>query len=237
MNASVETNHRFLQLMQLADSALPIGVTAHSFGVEALVADDLLTVNNLETFLGDYLSEAGVVDGAFCRAAYELGTDLREDFNHTAWIALNDHLSALRPARESRTASTTLGRRFATLVLTLSHHPLLRAIVSGTAPFTHTVEIHYATSFGICGRTLGFEVNSTVLAYLQMSVNGIVSACQRLLPLGQSEAARLLWEIKPLILEALRRSHVSVDDVSCSLQLPELASLRHPTLATRLFIS
>ena len=47
-----------LRLLHLADSALPIGSLAHSFGLESLVAAELLCVRELPEFLRGFLEEA-----------------------------------------------------------------------------------------------------------------------------------------------------------------------------------
>src|ERR1700674_2552922 len=68
-----------LRLMQLADSALPIGTTAHSFGLETLVAEGDLDVEQLAPFLRDYLEEAGGVESAFCRLGHRLAFHSDQD--------------------------------------------------------------------------------------------------------------------------------------------------------------
>src|SRR5437867_80324 len=90
-----------LQLLQFADSTLPIGAQAHSFGLETLTVEGMLTVESVESFLHDYVFEIGAVDALFCRAAYTLATEPEVDVFEAEWLTLNCRLSALRMARES----------------------------------------------------------------------------------------------------------------------------------------
>ncbi len=63
-----------LRLLHLADSALPIGGLAHSFGLELLVAAELVGVRELPEFLRGFLEEAGFLEAVFCRAGFRLGS-------------------------------------------------------------------------------------------------------------------------------------------------------------------
>jgi urease accessory protein len=77
-----------------------------------------------------------------------------------------------------------------------------------------------------------------VLAYLHQSITSLVSACQRLLPLGQSAATKILWNLKPVILETAKRSATcAIHDVCCFVPLLDWGGMEHPALRTRLFIS
>src|SRR5208282_3015100 len=99
-----------LRLLHLADSALPIGALAHSFGLESLVSNGVLQVADLPRFLDGYLEEAGLVEAVFCREAYSLANPTAPKFSTGRWVELNDWLSARKPARESCAGSAALGR-------------------------------------------------------------------------------------------------------------------------------
>lgn len=199
-----------LRLLHLADSALPIGAAAHSFGLETLSEEGILRPENLESFLRAYLEESGRMEAVYVRRAWR----------RNQIPGLNDELTARKTARESRNASLKIGRRFSELVNSVLGFSLLPP------------DLHYSIAFGAAGGALEIPVHPVVLAYLNQTVSGLVYACQRLMPLGQSAAARILWNLKPMIIEA---SHS--EEISCFSPLLDIASMRHDLLETRLFIS
>jgi urease accessory protein len=223
-----------LRLLHLADSALPIGALAHSFGLETLVAHDLLDVTTLPEFLRGFLEESGLQEAAFCLAGWRLshgGNKFAGD-----WLLLNEKLGARKTARESRSASASLGRTFLTAVALLEKSDQLCEALQVSSESGGL--IHHSIAFGLVGGVLKIAENSTVLAYLHQSIASLVSACQRLLPLGQNAATKILWQLKPAIIEtAMRSMECVLDDATCFMPLLDWGAMEHPGLTTRLFIS
>ena len=222
----------WLRLMQLADSAVPIGAAAHSFGIETLVEDGTVNVPVLVGFLSDYLHETGMLEVAYCLQAHTCASN-NEGFAER-WLTLNQRLDALKTARESRAASTSLGRRFVQLAADLEDDPRLREALKIAK--AEGVGIHHCAAFGLVGGVLGVDGRRTGLAYLNQSITGLVSACQRLMPLGQTAASQMLWTLKPMMVEVINQYKEGTHAVAFT-PMVDVASLRHPALNTRLFIS
>lgn len=216
-----------LTLLQLADSALPIGAASHSFGTETLVAEGSVTVEELPEFLSAYIEECLLCEAVFLHHAWRLS----DTFSRDDWDRLGHELSARRPAREPRSGGIALGRRF--LRLAHSLHP--RQVFEDALQFD---ELHHCNAFGLVCGALEIPSDWASLAYLQQAITGMVSACQRLMPLGQSAAGLLVRNLQVEIRSAATRSAtLRLADIQSFAPSFELAGMRHPRLATRLFIS
>lgn len=225
-----------LQLLHLADSALPIGSLAHSFGMETLVSAEILKVDDLPNFLQGYLEEAGMLEATALREAFQLAAGNSPIFISARWVTINDLLSALKPARESRAASATLGRNFLRAVMGVESQACLMQAWESSAEAESL--IHQSAAFGLVSAALGFGEERSVLAFLHQMTANLVSACQRLLPLGQSQAMRILWNLKPAMAEVAARSAGSpLEMVGCTMPLLDWGAMEHPALSTRLFVS
>lgn len=196
----------------------------------------MLSADGLEAFLVDYLNETGALEAAYCTASCILA---KNGFNAGAadqWLTWNIELGARKLARESRDASSAMGRRLLDLAAHVSGIPILlraRELAASTG-----TELQLAPCFGLIAGAIGIDPELTACAYLQQAVTTLVSCCQRLLPLGQTGAQQILWNLKPAIIDAARRGSSAVLDLSeCFTPLLDVASARHATLHTRLFIS
>lgn len=210
---------RLLRLLHLADSALPVGASAHSFGVEMLVANGSLDVSRLGDFLRSYVEESAAFEAWFVQAGQRIAAAPDAD----AWRALNARLSAFKAARESRAASLTMGRRLLQLFATLE----ALSVPGGDA--------HYSVAFGFVAGALGLSAHEAVLAHVRQSVAGIVSCAQRLLPLGQYAAQQMLWNLEPTIASAA--SCAGAAPPACFTPMLDIGSMQHSRLDARLFIS
>ncbi|MBI2525624.1 MAG: urease accessory protein UreF [Candidatus Rokubacteria bacterium] len=228
------SNTRLISLLHFADSALPTGGYAHSFGLEALCqAGAVADAAGVEQFLASQLEgSAGPCDAtaaAAARRAFARG-DL------AACCSLDDTLEAMKSVREFREGSRQMGRQTLRVAAVLTGAPRLQeylaAVGAGRAPG------HHAVAFGMAAGALGWEPEETTAAFLYSATALLVGAALRLLPMGQLEGQRLLWRLHPVI-ERLAREAAARDPSGMWSFAPgiELAGIRHEGLEMRLFRS
>src|SRR5437763_4015919 len=99
--------------------------------------------------------------------------------------------------------------------------------------------MHYSAAFGLVGGIVKADETMTTLAYLQQALMGLVSTCQRLMPLGQSQASRLVWQLKPTLFRIASRSKEvvpSIDEITMCTLVVGIGSRRDHSLGTGHFI-
>ena len=195
-------------------------------------ADGTVDPTTLEAFLRDHTQGIGLAEAALCRAGHRAAHDDALD----GWVEVCEVADAIKTARESRAAGAVLGRRLLKLVAALESSSAIERAIETAA--TAGVSTQYAPAFGFAAGALGVDEDAATLAMLQQSVTTFVSAAQRAMPLGQTRATVLVWNLLPTVEDTARASaSVRLADITCFSPMVDMASMRHPRLETRLFVS
>lgn len=221
-----------LPLLQLSDSAFPTGSFSHSLGLEALVASGVVyDEKTLAAAVADHLGALATSDCAALRGA--VGARSLERV-----IALDHALAATKLARESRTASAAMGRSLleSAVALGLDNSQLARyreAVRGRQAPGGHAV------AYGLVAGALAVDdEEEAVTAYAYGATAALVAAGQKLVPLGQRAAQRVLFGLHDRVAAAVATSaDVDPGDPFAFAPVAEVASMAHERLETRLYIS
>jgi urease accessory protein len=228
------TDHTLLRLLQLTDSAFPIGAFAHSYGLETYVAQG--RVHNPQTlaeFVANTVSHAlAPSDGVACAAVYRAEAD---------WEAvaqdLDRRLTAMKPVTEFRQASRAMGVRLLRTALYLG--PLPRAAVYLAAIDGKRLHGHLSLAYGLICRDLGIPLHPALVAWFRNHCASLVTSGVRLIPLGHTHGQTVLVRLGPVILDAA--------ELACGREREDLASfapgheltgmIHRDRLTTRLYLS
>lgn len=216
---------QLLSLLQMSDSALPIGGYSNSWGLETWVQNETLTnTRQVEQSLKALLTSSIVPsDGVACALAHRFS--LEDDIDSVT--QLNDYLTAARWCPEPLAASLNMGERLKQLALN-----------AGWSKDLPDLKMHHSTVFGWLAGRLGIPPDEAVAAYLYSSITGLVSACVRLVPLGHTDGQRILTTLRSLISELVSDClNKNIDEIGGFAPLNEWAAKQHETLYSRLFQS
>lgn len=177
-----------VRLLQLADSALPIGGYTHSWGLETAISQRrVFDPETLERWTRRWLQESlgpleGVMVASACRAARE-GTpgDVR---------ALNAIVEASIVPSSIRGASREMGEQLLALAMTWPWSA--RALAPYVNSRTDGSGWHHAVTFGLLGALAGAEPEGVLTAYLHQAALGMIGAGVRAIPVGHTHGQQVL---------------------------------------------
>lgn len=225
------TDAALYRLMTWLSPSYPLGAFSYSHGLEYAVEADLVRDR---AGLCDWVATAvaagaGRSDGALLAAAWEAAAaddGLRLD-------ALVELASAWRGTAETALESRALGAAFLTATRAAWPHPLLDALA-----LRHRGEVALPVALGTAAAAHGVPLAAALTAYLHAFAAALVSAGQRLVPLGQTDGQRAIAELESVIAAAVASILATpIEQIGTAAPLLEWCSMRHETQYTRLFRS
>lgn len=215
-----------LRLLQLSSVSLPVGGFAFSQGLESSIDCGWLRTKS-DTFeaLSLQLTEGlGRLDLPLLQRAMA-------SFSQCDLIALtqwNDLALACRETQELRLTDTAMGMALARLLRNLGIE----------LPFSPAEPLSFVTGYAMAASHWGIPFHSAALGFSWAWLENQIAAATKLVPLGQTDAQRLLGELQPLIPEAIAlATTLEDDDIGACLPALAIASCCHETQYSRLFRS
>ncbi|MCG7343457.1 urease accessory protein UreF [Sporosarcina sp. ACRSL] len=231
---AIPTDLQFLRLLQIHDSAFPIGSYTQSYGMETYIQEDLLrTKEELIAFCTTFLHHNLVFgDAILIQEAHEAARNRDVD----RLLHLENLCGAIKLAKESRDASINLGRQFIRTVSPLvedSYFDDWKNRISA-----NEIKGHYAILYGIYCAVSDIDAHYAVLSYLFSSINGLIQNAVRAVPFGQNTGVQAMHELAAEVVAAAGLvAELTEEDISNNALGIELASMKHEYLYSRLFIS
>ncbi|MEM9762350.1 MAG: urease accessory UreF family protein [Pseudomonadota bacterium] len=200
----------------------PTGAFAYSHGLEqAIAAGDITDTASLELWLSALLEHGGGRSEALLIAE--------------AWLAPEsdapvEHARALATSAERLIETEAQGRAFAAVTA-----------AAYTGSLGDDRALPYPVTLGRAARAADIPLAALLPLALQAFATNLVSAAVRLVPLGQTEAQRVVVALLPVIArtaaeaQTALQSATPLDAHGSACFRGDIAAMRHETLHTRLF--
>jgi len=219
------TEHSLLRLMHLSSNALPVGAYAFSHGLEYAIEERWLTnVAQIRDWLSLQLQHSVArVDLPIIYRMHAATLDNAED-DLRYW---NEFLLACRESAEFQLSDTATGEALQRLLKELDV-PLLCV----------GQRVTFIAGFAQAAAHWQLNERHCAMGYLWSWLENQVGAATKLLPLGQTQAQKLLTELQGGLPGVLDMAGTLRDDeLGAGLPALAIASMLHETQYTRLFRS
>jgi urease accessory protein len=206
-----------LALTQWLSPAFPVGSYAYSHGLDWFVSEGKIT---------DSVGFAAWLDAILRFGSGRSDTILLSLAHRAAEPVelLGDTAGALAAGKERWTETWAQGRAFM----------LATNAILGTKHAAMPLPV----AVGVQARSLYLPTSTVAALYLQAFASNLAIIAARIVPIGQTDAQRLLAGVQPLISTIAGESATSgLDDLASAVPGADLASLLHETQTVRLFLS
>ncbi|SIT94385.1 urease accessory protein UreF [Pontibacter indicus] len=224
-----------LTLLQINDSMFPIGSFTHSYGLESYVSQGIVhDTPSAKVYANNMLRHSIYYnDAAFLQKAWAL---LEEKKSVREFQKLDELITALKAPAEIRDASKKLAIRF--LKLTQELHPIKRCSNYLAKIQEGKLHGHYAVAFAMYAHGSGITLKDALLAFYYNTLNGIVTNCAKLVPIGQGDAQKILFDLQATIKQLVDEQE-SMDEEMVGLCCigQEIRCMQHEKQYSRLYIS
>jgi urease accessory protein len=214
-------------VLQIADSAFPVGGFAHSGGLEALAQHRALPAGGVEAHLHDVAWQCGNGLLPFVAAAHASPERL---------TAIDAHIDTTLVSHVARRASRVQGRSWLATAWRTFPLPALEAM--DRAARGEGGPHHLAPAFGAVCRAIEVREEEARRLFLFLAVRGALSAAVRLGLCGPLEAQRVQADASAVLDRVLDASRgLGVDDAHQTAPLLDLHQATQDRLYSRLFQS
>jgi urease accessory protein len=234
MDTSMSTDEAALyHLLTWLSPSYPVGAFAHSSGIEWAVEAGWITDRaSLETWLDAVLTQGAAWNDSvlFVHAYRAALADDHATLEDVAALA-----AAAHPAAERRLESLAQGVAF-------------RRIALATVPETQAAALancgddDRAYPIAVASLAAGHAIapQAALTAYLHALIANLVSAAQRLVPLGQTDGQKAILALAPVVAKTVQRTAALPPGdpflfLGSATWMADLAAMAHETQYTRLF--
>jgi len=229
----------FNRLLQLCSANLPVGGFSFSQGLEyAVEMGWVKDVNSTSEWIELNLSQSiSRTDLAIIKRQYE--ALLNDDIS--AFTYWNQHLIACRESSELHLADVAMGKALIRLLKQLDAPEVqqgLEKYASLLTPENMGTDVSFVSAFVLIGSLFKLDLLLIQSGYCWTYIDNQVAAATKLVPLVQTQAQNLLFEITDKVEASIHLANTLQDDeIGASLPRLAMASAWHETQYTRLFRS
>lgn len=218
------------RLMAWLSPSYPVGAFSYSHGIEWVVeTGEVRDAETLRGWVEGLLLQGGGWNDAVIFAHAWASAQGEDD---AALAGICELATAFTASRERRLETCAQGDAFLTVTEDAWPCRALERLRNAQG----RGRVAYPVAVAVAAAGHGIPLEAALAATLHAFAANLVSAGVRLIPLGQTEAQRIVAELMPTVEDVAATAPATrLDDLGGMAMLGDIASMRHETQYTRLF--